>query len=254
MKRNIKGAFLIFLIYCLGIGCLYFFVKVLYPISYTNNHTQEDNEKNTSGTFKKADKTSESDITEAITSDSEDMVSLSPTPSPTPTPTPTPTPLPVYKLEKGGYPEIDKFFQDYYVAYNSCDYELLQSLVTEPDNIEPLSDLKKETRFLDDIRDITCYVMKSYEKGAYIVYVYHELKYVNITTTYPKLDKFYLVTDENGKLKIYTSEMDETLKAYYEARDKDEKVKSLIKTTNKKAAEALKSDANLKAYLEALDD
>jgi hypothetical protein len=94
--------------------------------------------------------------------------------------------------------------------------------------------------------------MKSYEENAYIVYVYYELKYVNIKTTLPRLDKFYLVTDDEGNLKIFTSEMDETLKNYFDERDQDEKVQSIIQMTNEKAKEALNNDVDLRVYVEAL--
>ena len=94
--------------------------------------------------------------------------------------------------------------------------------------------------------------MKSYEENAYIVYVYYELKYVNIKTTLPRLDKFYLVNDDEGNLKIFTSEMDETLKNYFDERDQDEKVQSIIQMTNEKAKEALNNDVDLRVYVEAL--
>lgn len=250
MKRSI----IITLIYCMGIGALTLFIGALYPVSSADgemNNKQEKylNEEGTNKGHKSDDSINDDD--KAMETFKAENASIN-APRPQASPTPQPTPPPVYELVEGGYPEIEKFFQDYYVAKNSCDYSLLQSLLTDPERIQPLPDLQKETRFLDDIRDITCYVMKSYEDGAYIVYVYHEMKYINIKTAYPQLDKFYLITDEEGNLKIFSSEMDETLKAYYEERDQDEKVQELMQKTNEKAQEALNNDVDLRVYLEAL--
>lgn len=250
MKRRIKRSVIMTLIYCMGIGGLTLFVGALHPVSYADNISK--NETDSAGSLSETDNSPENDIT-LQTFNAVPSPAGTPAPTPTPSPSPTPTPLPVFELKKGGYPEIEKFFEDYYVAVNSCDYTLLQSLVTDPNNIQPYSELEKDTRFLDDIRDITCYVMKSYEEGAYIVYVYHELKYVNIKTTYPKLDKFYLITDKDGNFKIFTSEMDEPLKEYYEGRDNDEKVRELIEKTDEKAQEAINKDEDLRIYLEALN-
>lgn len=240
----------------MGIGFLTLFVGTLSPISSADGLTEEMNIKeenyNTNNNLKNEGepKDNDNDLVSAFNATTNPTYTSPP--SPTPSPSPTPTPPPVFELVEGGHPDIEKFFQDYYVIKNSCDYTLLKSLMTDPDKIQPLPDLQKETRFLDDIRDITCYIMKSYEEDSYIVYVYHEIKYINIKTPYPKLDKFYLITDEEGNLKIFSSEMDETLKAYYEERDEDEKVLELIQSTNEKAKEALNNDVDLRVYLEAL--
>lgn len=257
MKRNVKRSVITALIYCMGIGGLSMFVGALHPVSYADNlngYKTESQERSDSLRNKDDLKENDSAPVSALVSNPVDIPTPIPTPTPSPAPSPIPTPLPVYELEEGGHPDIEKFFQDYYVAYNSCDYDLLKTLVTDPENMQPLADLKNETRFLDDIRNITCYIMKSYEEGSYIVYVYHELKYVNIKTRYPKLDKFYLVTDETGNFKIFSSEMDETLKAYYDDRDQDEKVQKVIEETDQKAQQVLNEDADLRIYLEALNN
>lgn len=237
----------------MGIGGLTFFIGVLYPTDYTDGVAEAMNKKNelvNSDEGLDAHKTNEDNINKisytALAS------TATATPIPTPTPTATPTPPPVYELIKGGNADIEKFFNDYYVAWNSCDYTLIKTLTTDTENAIPLLDLQKETRFLDDIRDITCYIMKSYEEDAYIVYVYYEIKYVNIKTSLPRLDKFYLVKDTDDNLKIFNSEMDELLKTYFEERDQDDKVMEIIQMTNEKAKEALDKDEHLRVYVEAL--
>ena len=128
----------------------------------------------------------------------------------------------------------------------------MESVTTAPRIYLLYSRWRRKSLFLDDIRDLSYYIMKSYEDNAYIVYVYYEMKYVNIKTPLPRLDKFYLITDNDGNLKIYNSEMDDILKTYYEERDNDEAVVDIINHTNYKARQAMESDEELRVYVEAL--
>ena len=260
MRQNMKKSIIMTIIYCMGFGGLTLFIGTLYP--YKNNYGMSE----TINSGQKAliasvsnstdpDANTKPDNDSSLTnneSGSAPASTATPTPTPTPGPTLVPEPLPIYDLIVGGYPEIDKFFNDYYVAWNSCDYTLLKTLYTDNDNIIPLANLEKETRFIDDIRDTTYYIKKSYEDGTYIVYVYYEIKYVNIKTSLPRMDKFYLITDQDGNYKIYNSEMDEPLQSYLEERDQDDIIKDLIEDTNKNAKAALEKDYDLRVYVEAL--
>lgn len=250
---KLKRSIIITLIYCMGIGGFTFFIGALYPIDNTDGVAETMNIKNESQNTDEVINThSASDDTTKRTTSTALASTAMATPIPSPTTTATPTPPPVYELIKGGNADIEKFFSDYYVAWNSCDYSLIKTLTTDSENAIPLLDLQKETRFIDDIRDISCYIMKSYEEDAYIVYVYYEIKYVNIKTSLPRLDKYYLVKDTDDTFKIYNTEMDEMLKTYFEDRDQDDKVKEIIQMTKEKSKEALNSDVHLRVYVEAL--
>lgn len=256
MKFNMRKSIIMTIIYCMGIGGLILSIGTLYPGN--NNGVAEAIQRDKALLIASENSSNDKNQPENDKSQSAltSTVTTTPTPKPkstvTPGPTPIPTPLPVYELTVGGNPKIEQFFLDYYVAWNSCDYKLLKSKATDPENITPLIDIEKETQFIDDIRDNMYYIMESYEDGAYIVYAYYEIKYVNIKTTLPRLDKFYLITDEAGELMIYNSEMDETLKTYFDDRDQDSLVSWIIEETNNKANTALKNDENLRVYVEAL--
>jgi hypothetical protein len=62
------------------------------------------------------------------------------------------------------------------------------------------------------------------------------------------------VTGEDGKLKIFSGEMDEETKAYYDARNNDEDVAELIEMTDKKSDEAIKSDEDLQSFWESINE
>ena len=198
MKPNIKKSFIFTLIYCMGFGGIILLIGTLYPVSNSKNISEATSLNQENIYTNNNDETSQ-EVNEINKAEDNNLAGLPPTPSPSPTS--APSPAPVFELTKGGVPEIENFFNDYYVANISCDYDLVKSLLTDPDKAKPLSELENETRFLDDIRDITCYIMKSYQDGAYIVYVYNELKYINIKTTF-RIDKFYLIKDQACDFKI----------------------------------------------------
>ena len=178
-----------------------------------------------------------------------------PTPSliPSPTPIPTPTPLPVYSLESEDYPEeIDELVKTYYEAKVSCDIATLKSISSEPSNVISENKLRSMMEGIDEYKHIKCYVKKSYEEGAYIVFVYYEIKFIGLDTLAPSLAKLYIITDESGELKNYDGELSEELRAYITARSDDPDVEELRKHTEDTAEQAKEKDKKLKEYWEAL--
>lgn len=188
-------------------------------------------------------------------SDTVTLMSVSPTPTPSPTPIPTPTPLPVYPLEEKGYPsEIDTLVETYYEAKSSCDIDTLKSISSEPSNVISKKQLLQLVEGIDEYDNIKCYVKKAYEEGAYIVFVYYDIKFIGLNTLAPSLSKLYIITDRTGTLKIYDGEISEELKEYLNARSEDEDVLVLRDHTNQLAEKAKEKDKDLKAFWEILDN
>lgn len=162
------------------------------------------------------------------------------------------TSKPIYEFESKPYPEIDTLIQNYYLAKASGDIERLKELLSDPSYAPNEDRIKSENSYIEDYGNITNYIKKSYEEGSYIVYVYHEVKFFNIGTPAPYLDKFYVITDPSGEVKIYSPEYKEELAVYYAARDQDVDVQQLIKKTNKNIEKAINEDEQLRIYLEQL--
>jgi hypothetical protein len=181
---------------------------------------------------------------------------VDPTPSvtPSPTSTPIPTPLPVYPLEEKGYPsEIEELAKTYYEAKVCCDIETLKSISSEPENVYSKKQLLKLIEGIDEYQNVKCYVKKSYDEDAYIVFVYYDIKFIGLNTLAPSLSKLYVVKDETGEWKTFDDEMNEELRAYIAARSEDEDVIALRKHTDQLAVEAKDKDKDLKAFWEILD-
>ena len=169
-------------------------------------------------------------------------------------PSPTSIPLPVYPIEEVKNSEINSLFQDCFAAIMNVDTNKLKSLYSDPSNISSSEELQKETQYIDDYRNIKCYAKKGYKEGTYIVYVNFDLKFINIETPAPALYKFYVITDPEGKLKIYSGVMDKETKNYYSARNDDTDVQKLINATNIKGEEAKAKDKDLRVYWESIDN
>ena len=172
----------------------------------------------------------------------------------TPSPIPSPTPVPDYPVEKKGtYPEIDKLFETYYTAKNNRDIDTLKNIISDPTMVESEEELQARTEYIEDYKKIETYTKKGLEEGTYVVYVYHEIKFTSINTAAPALSKFYVVTGEDNKLKIYSGEMDAETKAYYDACSEDKDFVALTELTDDKSAKAKKKDEDLASFWKSIE-
>ena len=180
---------------------------------------------------------------------------ITPTAALSPTVPPTPTEIPVYPIEQAGtYPEIDELFKNYYDAKTKQDVKTLKNILSDPSKAETEKELLSKTEYIEDYRKIKTYTKKGPKEGTYIVYVYHEIKFTSINTAAPGLAKFYVVTDENNKLKIFSGDLDAETKAYYDARNKDEDVAALIAMTEEKSDKAKAKDEDLQNFWKSIDE
>jgi len=175
------------------------------------------------------------------------------TPTLSPTPSPAPTQIPVYALEEDAYPAIKTLFEKYFAAKGIADRDTLKSLLSDPTQIESQEKLQEKTEYIEKYSNIVPYTKKGIEEGTYIVYVYHEIKFISINTVAPGLSKYYVITDENGDLKICSDELDAELKAYIDARETDEDVIALNQMTNKKGDKAKAKDEDLRTFWQNID-
>ncbi len=187
---------------------------------------------------------------EAIAADATEPT-LSPTLEVTPTPIPTPTPFPVFELEENN--KMDALFEDYYAAKASSDISKLKSMYSDPSKAESKEVLESKVKYIEEYRNIKSYAKKGYLEGTYIVYVYSDIKFASINTLAPSLAKLYVVTDDQGNLKVFSGDMDPELKAYFDERNNDEDVQKLIVETDDKGAKAKKSDEDLMIFWSGLD-
>jgi hypothetical protein len=203
---------------------------------------------------KSKDQKTKTSVQEAFadTQGKEDIVTT--VPSITPIITVAPTPLPVYDIEKDAYPDVSNLFKKFYKAKTDRDVDAIKNLLSDPTKVDTQDDLQKKTEYIEEYLNVSTYSKLGFVKGTYIVYVYHEIKFTGITTPAPGLSKFYVITDAEGKLKIFSGEMEEDVKNYYDERNNDEDVVTLIEMTNKKSKEAVKNDEDLQSFWDSINE
>ena len=178
--------------------------------------------------------------------------SATPAPTSTPTPSPTPTPIPVYGLEE--IEKMDALFVEYYNAKAGRDIGKIRSLSSDPSQTVSLEELEKMVKYIEEYKNIKSYAKKGYEPDTYIVYVYHEIKFARINTLAPGLSKFYVITNDEGNLRIYSEQMSPELKEYYDARNGDEDIQELFLMTNEKGEKAKEKDEDLMIFWNGLNE
>ena len=105
------------------------------------------------------------------------------------------------EFEIDAIPEVNQLISKYYTAHAAGDVTALEVLA------KPISDTEKSfiklnSEYVDAYHNISCYTKSGLKEGEYIVSVYVDIKYKDVETQAPGLDRFYLRTDESGTLYI----------------------------------------------------
>jgi len=147
-------------------------------------------------------------------------------------------------LEKDAYAEVNAIVQQYYDYMSAGDMEGLASVVDEISEEEKNRILRSKD-LVEGYQNISCYTKKGLEENSYLVFVYYELKFVQIETPAPGLSPLYVYTNEEGNLCIFNGEPGEELKAYAEQMGQEEDVLALREEVRVKYEEAKAADEEL---------
>jgi len=148
------------------------------------------------------------------------------------------------ELEKDAYAEVNEIVQKYYEYMSAGDMEGYASVVDEVSEEEQNRILRSKD-LVEGYQNISCYTKKGLEENSYLVFVYYELKFVEIDTPAPGLSPIYVYTNEEGNLTIFNGEAGEELLAYAELMSQEEDVMALRQEVANKYEEAKTIDENL---------
>lgn len=148
--------------------------------------------------------------------------------------------------------EIETLVNDYFSAIVSCDVNKLSEIMDSTGNISE-DNLKKESEYIEEYKNIKCYTKKGINSGEYVVYVYYENKILNINTLAPGAVILYVKKDEEkGIYRIHNGINDTEISNYIAKLSEDEDVIKFNKDVDSKFKEACENDADLKAFYDAL--
>ena len=159
----------------------------------------------------------------------------------------------IASMEVNQYPEINTLVNRYFEAITNSDIDTLNSIVETNTPFEKES-LEKQKEFIERYENITCYTKEGLLENTYIVYVYYDIKFVNINTTAPSLIRLYICKNEDGAVYIYRGEMDGEVSSYLEEVGNLPEITDLIRSVNNKLAEARANDEELDALISMLEN
>ncbi len=107
---------------------------------------------------------------------------------------------------------INSLIENYLNARVSCNQEILQSLVTDPSEFDDMTVYEKASVYLRGFNNISCYLADGYQEGEYIVIALSNMSIANVEAQPLDIRVFYVVTDDDGAVKIFNGDTpDETL-------------------------------------------
>ncbi len=153
------------------------------------------------------------------------------------------------ELRMDAYPAISELVQKYMTAKVNCDYETIRTLVSDATVINE-DDLRAKSEYIEDYKNIACYTLNGLTADSFVVYVYEDLKILNVNTLAPGMTRLYIKLDESGNPYIYLGAVDDDTQKFIEDTATNQAVIDLINTVNTKLDEAVTKDAELKKFIE----
>lgn len=150
-------------------------------------------------------------------------------------------------IEQDAYEHINRFFEQYYEASASGDVETYTSMRSFTDETERIL-MQKKANYIDYYQNLSCYTKPGPTEHSYLVYVYYEVKFLDIRTPAPGVNTFYLCTSDAGELYIYSGEIDQDVANYIGTVTMQEDVQDLFHSVKVMYNNAVTSDEELEEF------
>ncbi|MGN0297941.1 MAG: hypothetical protein ACI4C1_01955 [Lachnospiraceae bacterium] len=147
--------------------------------------------------------------------------------------------------------DIVELIKRYYATLAACDIDTLNDIVATTSGIDA-DDLRMEEELIEDYENIVCYIMDGLVNNTYIVYVYYEIKFVNIGTLAPGLSCMYVCRDTDNTVYI-NEELTSEIKTYMARLEATDFVQDLIEEVNNRMLQARRLDVQLDRLVKILN-
>lgn len=155
-------------------------------------------------------------------------------------------------LQSNKEQEIDHLIATYLNCMLTCDLKTLAKVVTNVENVD-VEKMQAKQKLIEEYQNIECYTVDGMKKGEYLVYVYSESKFTGIDTAAPGLERYYIVTDAAGHMKIEFGLIKQEVQDFINETDKSEDVQKIISRVNTKLEESIAKDSKLKEFYKNLN-
>lgn len=154
-------------------------------------------------------------------------------------------------LQEDAYPEINKLFETYFTAKKELNADQLNSIVVQEEPYT-LEEIEKEGEYIENYQNIKCYTKPGLQDNTYLVYVYFEIKFMNIDTPAPGMVQQLVCMNSDGTLYINAGKVDADVKSYMDEVYNSQDVRALIKSVEEKLQQAMSADENLLKLVDKL--
>lgn len=146
--------------------------------------------------------------------------------------------------EKDAYPELNAFMEEYYSAMTSCNNQILQKMVTNPEIYNDAEALKKKAEFITDYSNITVYTKESIEEGNYVAYVVSTVTIAGVNSAIYDIEKYYIVNGERGYM-INNGELSDEVSQYIATVTGDKDIQKVFQSVKDKNEELQAKDPSI---------
>ena len=151
-------------------------------------------------------------------------------------------------LEENAIPEVNSFFEKDYDAMASGDLDALSTMNNYIDDTERIR-IQENSKYIDQYENLDVYTKTGPVEGAYLAYVYSEIKFRDYETLVPGMQAYYLCTDDQGNLYVNDGEEDATVTSYIREVSLQDDVVDLNNKVAVAYNDMLAEDEELSAFL-----
>lgn len=150
-------------------------------------------------------------------------------------------------LLEDNYPELNKFFEDYYGALATGDTDLILSLQDSLSDTDKIT-IEKKSEYIDEYDNIKVYTKKGLDDDSYVVFTVSDVKFTGVDATAPAMTVYYAYLDENGQRKVQ-GDMSEDVLSILPNVYSDPDVIDLFNKVDASFTEAVTNDEPLNTFL-----
>ena len=160
----------------------------------------------------------------------EEEKEAAPTPEVTETATPSPAAVKAAgptggELEINAHPEVNALITSYYAALETKDPEAVRAVV---DSLSDEDAAKVSEAASTSYTDIDVYTKKGEAEGTYLVYACYRYLTEGNAAALPGLSQLFVRTEDNGDLRIVTTELSEATQDYIDEVNGGADIKALV--------------------------
>lgn len=144
-------------------------------------------------------------------------------------------------------PEVFGLLEKYYTARTNKDYASLASIYEGFDQEK----IAREDAAVERYSNLMTYSKPGLTEGSYVVFVYVEMKLIDIETQAPSLLQVYVLPDSEGNLMVADIDRSTEVKEYAQKMQSDDDVQALIVDVSLAFEEAMAKDQALADFVAA---